>query len=102
MIFRHFSTSLIHFIISPHPVHFIFHGQFTPLHAQQVHKGFDQLVVNKNNLTIIPSASYLHYLHHKYFECNYEEVTIPLDEWFDTFYNGTKESHEKIFRKTKE
>ena len=39
----------------------------------------------------VPTGSYFHYLHHRYFECNYGEATIPLDKWFGTFRDGKKE-----------
>ena len=33
-------------------------------------------------------ATYFHWLHHRYFEGNYGENTIPLDRWFGTFRDG--------------
>ena len=95
----YFSTVLIHFIIPSHPIHFIFHAQQTALRAIQGHSGYDKLIINNSNKVGLPHASYFHYLHHKYFECNYGEVTIPLDKWFGSFHNGTKENHEKLFGK---
>ena len=93
----YFSTILIHFIIPTHPLHFIFHAQQTALRAIQGHSGYDQLIINKKD-TALPHASYFHYLHHKYFECNYGELTIPLDKWFGSFHDGTKKFHEKLFK----
>ena len=46
----------------------------------------------------ILSAGYFHYLHHKYLECNYGELTSPLDKWFGSFHDGTKKTHEKLFK----
>ena len=94
----YFSTLLIHFVVPTHPIHFIFHIQQTALRAIQGHSGYDQLVINKKSGYALPNASYFHYLHHKYFECNYGELTIPLDKWFGSFHNGTKDSHKKLFR----
>ena len=38
---------------------------------------------------------YYHYLHHRYFECNYGgDGTVPLDKLFGTWHDGTPESHE--------
>ena len=37
-----------------------------------------------------PVLADFHYLHHRYFECNYGEATIPLDKWFGTFRDGQK------------
>lgn len=36
----------------------------------------------------LPTGSYFHYLHHRYFECNYGEATLPLDKLFGTFHDG--------------
>ena len=95
----YFSAILIHFIIPSHPIHFIFHLQQTGLRAIQGHSGYDQLVINNKNKAALPHASYFHYLHHKYFECNYGEVTIPLDKWLGSFHNGTKKAQKKLFGK---
>ena len=95
----YFSTVLIHFIIPSHPIHFIFHLQQTGLRAIQGHSGYDQLVINNKNKAALPHASYFHYLHHKYFECNYGETTIPLDKWLGSFHNGTKKAQKKLFGK---
>ena len=40
--------------------------------------------------------SYAHYLHHKYFECNYADGILPLDRWFGTLYDGSEESFIKM------
>ena len=36
---------------------------------------------------------FFHYLHHRYFECNYGDTLVPLDRWFGTFHDGTPEAH---------
>ena len=41
----------------------------------------------------LPTGSYFHYLHHRYFECNYGEATIPLDKLFGTFRDGLPDGH---------
>lgn len=36
---------------------------------------------------------FAHYLHHKYFEVNYGgDGVIPLDKWFGTWHDGSKDS----------
>ena len=40
--------------------------------------------------------SYAHYLHHKYFECNYADGILPLDRWFGTLHDGSEESFNKM------
>ena len=52
---------------------------------------FDSIVIGK---TKIDTHSHAHYLHHKYFECNYADGAIPLDKLFGTFHNGSEEAQE--------
>ena len=40
----------------------------------------------------IKNGGYFHYLHHKYFDCNYGGEIIPLDKWFGSFFDGSSES----------
>ncbi|PPR45506.1 MAG: hypothetical protein CFH16_00235 [Alphaproteobacteria bacterium MarineAlpha5_Bin6] len=94
----YFSTVLIHFIIPSHPLHMIFHIQRTGLAAIHGHSGFDKIMLNKHRAKL-PHASYFHYLHHKYFECNYGELWMPLDKWFGSFHNGSKEDDERLVNK---
>ena len=82
-------------------MHFIFQSQRTALMALYGHSGFAELVINEKTDFTIPHATYFHYLHHKYFECNYGDLTIPFDKWFGSFHDGTKELHEKLFKKNK-
>ena len=37
----------------------------------------------------VDTHCYAHYLHHKYFECNYADGAIPLDKWFGSFHDGS-------------
>jgi len=90
------STIFVHFVIPSHPFHFIYMGIHTQLGATKGHSGYERLIVSKNGSSI-PSAGYFHYLHHKYFECNYGEITSPLDKWFGSFHDGTQKTHDKLF-----
>ena len=87
-IFKHsstyFSGTLIHFIIPAHPVHAVFqllHAGIGPLFHG--HIGFEKIQIGKIG---IDTHSHAHYLHHKYFECNYADGAIPLDKIFGTFH----------------
>jgi sterol desaturase/sphingolipid hydroxylase (fatty acid hydroxylase superfamily) len=44
----------------------------------------------------VDTHRYAHYLHHKYFECNYADGAIPLDRWFGSFHDGTEAAHEAM------
>ncbi|MEK0082297.1 hypothetical protein [Benzoatithermus flavus] len=60
------------------------------------HAGFDKLVLGDGRTVDVPCHA--HYLHHKYFECNYADGAIPLDKWFGTFHDGSDAAH-KAMRK---
>lgn len=42
----------------------------------------------------VPTGSYFHYLHHRYFHCNFGESTLPLDKWFGSYDSGVPETDE--------
>jgi len=78
------SVCMIHWVVPSHPFHFLFDLQHAGLGPAGGHAGFEGPIVNGK----FPSGSYFHYLHHRYFECNYGEATLPLDKWFGTFRDG--------------
>ena len=80
----YFSVVLPHMFVLGHPLHLFFNAQHTALTPAAGHLGFEGPVANGR----VPGGSYFHYLHHRYFECNYGEATIPLDQWFGTFRDG--------------
>ena len=50
------------------------------------------MVINKERDTRMSIDSFFHYLHHRYFECNYGNSKLPLDRWFGTFHDGFRGS----------
>ena len=51
---------------------------------------------------ICRSGTYSHYLHHKYFECNYAGDTMNfLDKFFGTFHDGSEEATAKVMERLK-
>ena len=96
----YFSGILIHWIIPSHPLialWHIFHAGIAP-HAG--HSGFDKIVF-KNGMHL-HTGTYFHYLHHKYFECNYSgDTSNYLDKWFGTMHDGSDESHRKMLSRLK-
>ena len=87
----YFSGVLIHWIVPSHPIHALFHLLHAGLSPAHGHAGFDRIVVGRNGA--IATHCYAHYLHHKYFECNYADGAIPLDRWFGSFHDGSEEAH---------
>ncbi len=85
----YFSVTLIHWIIPSHPIHFLFNAQHTALTPAASHSGFEGELAEK-----VSFGSYFHYLHHRHFDCNYGESTLPLDEWFGSFKDGSRTDSE--------
>ena len=45
----------------------------------------------------VQTGDFFHYLHHRYFECNYGgDGPVMLDKVFGTFHNGTDEATEAM------
>ena len=86
----YFSVVLIHYVVPSHPLHFLFNSQHTALTPAPGHSGFEGKVFK-----VLPFGSYFHYLHHRLFDCNYGESTIPMDKWFGIFEDGSKTQTEK-------
>ena len=59
------------------------------------HTGFENLVI-KGDRKLPGSSDYFHYLHHRYFECNYGAIDVPLDKWFETFHDGSPKASEAM------
>ena len=78
------SVALIHWVVPSHPFHFLFDLQHAALAPARGHLGFEGPILDGK----LPTGSYFHYLHHRYFECNYGGDTLPLDRWFGTFRDG--------------
>jgi ferredoxin-NADP reductase/sterol desaturase/sphingolipid hydroxylase (fatty acid hydroxylase superfamily) len=86
----YFSVTLIHWIIPSHPIHFLFNAQHTALTPAAGHSGFEGKLAEQ-----VSFGSYFHYLHHRHFDCNYGESTLPLDKWFGSFEDGSRTGSEK-------
>lgn len=86
----YFSCVVIHWIVPSHPVHAIFNLTHAALAPAPGHAGFDKVVMADGRL--VDTHAYDHYLHHKHFECNYADGVLPLDKWFGTFHDGSREA----------
>lgn len=82
----YFAVVFPHMFIVGHPIHLFFNAQHTALTPAGGHHGFEGPVKGPGPAKY--TGSYFHYLHHRYFECNYGEATLPLDKWFGTFRDG--------------
>lgn len=100
----YFSEIFWHLIIPSNPIVMLFQLHGTGFGAINGHIGFDKLEIGDERA--LDSHAYVHYLHHKYFEVNYgADGLIPLDKWFGTWHDGTKEADQQMkerFRRKKE
>ncbi len=95
------SGVLVHWVIPSHPIHALFHMQHAALSPPQGNTGFERLAVKGTEG--VSFGTYCHYLHHKYFECNYGGDGLPVfDILFGTFNDGSDEAHERMNKRLAE
>ena len=83
----HLSAVFLHWIIPSRPVVAVYHLMFAGLAPTPGHTRFNAFELGRERP--MKSGDYFHYLHHRYFDCNYGEINIPLDKWFDSFFDGS-------------
>lgn len=98
---------LWHLLIPSNPIVALFQMNSTAYGAINGHIGFERLELDgPDGAKALDSHAYAHYLHHKYFEVNYGgEGLVPLDKWFGTWHDGSKDADEQMkarFRAKKE
>ena len=93
------SGVLIHWVIPSHPIHASYHLLHAGISPTFGHTGYHKIVVNQKTIT---EGDYFHYLHHKYFECNYGQPSVPWDQFFGTFHDGSKESKKMLAQRLKQ
>jgi len=92
----YFSCVLVHWIVPSHPLHALFNLLHAGISPAPAHSGFDRVMLGRHGLGM---DGFAHYLHHKFFECNYADGAIPLDRWFGTFHDGSDEAHAAMTRR---
>ena len=92
----YFTGVFLHWIIPSHPLHAMMHLMHAGLSPAPGHSGFDELEFGKAGKTV-RNPNYFHYLHHRYFECNYGgDGSVPIDRWFGSFHDGSDEAHRRM------
>ena len=66
----YFTRWIILFVVASHPIHMFYLMQRPALNPALGHTGFDRLII-KEESNGISIDTFFHYLHHRYFECNY-------------------------------
>jgi sterol desaturase/sphingolipid hydroxylase (fatty acid hydroxylase superfamily) len=92
----YFSRWAILFVVPSHPIHMFYLMQRPALNPALGHTGFDRILLKEDADHGMSVDSYFHYLHHRYFECNYGTITVPLDRWLGSLHDGTPESLERM------
>lgn len=90
----YFSTVCVQWLLALHPLNALYQLQFAVFNAAMSHTGYDKILITDD--VGVESNSYFHYLHHKYFECNYGGTIAPMDQLFGTFHNGSMEAQERM------
>ena len=96
----YFSCALIFIILPFHPAFIVITLVHAGLSPAPGHLGFERVKTSDNRS--FDTDSHAHYLHHKYFECNYADGILPLDRWFGTFHDGSDEAHQHLRKRLKE
>ena len=92
----YFSVVLILWVIPSHPIMATFILMHAVIIANTGHSGFENYIVGKLKL---PTGQFIHYQHHRYFECNYGSQMVPFDKWFGTLHDGTPEAHARMLER---
>jgi sterol desaturase/sphingolipid hydroxylase (fatty acid hydroxylase superfamily) len=87
----YFSTVVVQWLLAAHPLNALFQIHIAAFSPALGHSGFEKLMIGRK--LGVDSGNYFHYLHHKYFECNYGGSLAPLDKLFGTFHDGSDAAH---------
>ncbi len=90
----YFSTVVVQWLVAAHPLNALFQIQIAAFSPALGHSGFEKLELGPAGA--VESGNYFHYLHHKYFECNYGGSLAPLDKLFGTFHDGSAAAQEAM------
>jgi len=85
----YFSGVFLYWIIPSHPIHACCNLLYVGIAPTWGHSGFDKIIIKNREII---KMEYFHYLHHRYFECNYGNPSVPWDRFFGSFFDGSKES----------
>ena len=96
----YFSTIVVPWVLALHPLNALYQLHLAAFLPALSHSGYDKLKVGST--LEIDGGSHFHYLHHKYFECNYGGSLLPLDRVFGTFHDGTEAAQKQMRERMRE
>ncbi len=87
-----FADVWLFLLVPSSPFHMLFammhHGVGAPLS----HTGYDAIELGRGRTGSplrLAVGDFHHQLHHRFIECNYGGMESPLDDWLDSFHDGT-------------
>ena len=93
--FLYFTSMMLHWVVPSHPFHVLLHAQNLAFVTSHGHLGFDEVELGGGRK--LATDSYMHYLHHKYFEVNYGLTgLVPLDDWLGTMHDGSPDGEARM------
>ena len=92
------SAAFIFWFIPAHPLHAIYILQIASIQTVWGHCGFSKFVFKNSSIN---NNVYHHYLHHRYFECNYGNPNLPWDIMFGYFNDGSETSRRNTINRMK-
>jgi sterol desaturase/sphingolipid hydroxylase (fatty acid hydroxylase superfamily) len=87
----YFSTVVVQWLLALHPVNALFQIFIAAFSPALGHSGFEKLMLGQR--LGVDSGNHFHYLHHRYFDCNYGGSLVPLDRVFGSFHDGSPAAH---------
>ena len=82
------SPVLIHLFLPSHPIHIVFHITWLSLGPATTHCGFAAVSIAGKQYPRL--GDFFHTLHHRFFECNYGNSEVPLDNMNGSFHDGSR------------
>lgn len=88
------SFVFIHLLIASHPIHMFYLSYTKLISAVTSHSGYEDLLVGERRTVEI--GEFFHQIHHRYFDCNYGTLIVPLDKWFGSLHDGSAEATVRV------
>lgn len=90
----YFSLPFVFLVVPGSPFIATFCLVYLMISPSPSHSGFDRFTITDK--TDLHGGDYFHNLHHRYFEVNYGMLLLPMDKWFGTFHDGSREAHDEM------
>ena len=90
----YFSTPVVFLVLPGHPFAVTFLMVYLLVSPSPSHSGYAEMVLPGG--ATMPTGDFFHHLHHRYFDCNYGVLLLPIDKWVGSFHDGSEESHARL------